>query len=98
MEEGVVFALEGAPGAAYLGEGAALVGADGEALGGLGGVGAEESLDVGAGVVGALEEGGGGALGVVGVEVDEVEVEVLMGGLGLEGGDDEGVAAGVEGE
>ena len=35
---------------------------------------------------------------VVGVEVDEVEVEVLMGGLGLEGGDDEGVAAGVEGE
>ena len=37
-------------------------------------------------------------MGVVGAEVDEVEVEVLMGGLGLEGGDDEGVAAGVEGE
>lgn len=35
---------------------------------------------------------------MVGMKEGEVEVEVLMGGLGLEGGNDEGVAAGVEGK
>ena len=69
LEEGVVFTLKGGPGAAYLCEGAVCVSADGEALVGLVWKCSEEGMDTGSLVVAELDEGGTGAVDMIGFKV-----------------------------
>ncbi|HBO87179.1 MAG TPA: hypothetical protein DD620_00315 [Verrucomicrobia bacterium] len=88
--------MKGGPGATYLCKGAAGVGADGKALVRLVWGCSEERMNAEGFILAKLDEGGAGAVDMIGFKVGQVESEHSVGGKNLKGSEDECVCTGVE--